>query len=93
MGKYIIQLSKRAIKDLQAIKKSGRKSDIERISKIFLELENHPRSGIGSPEPLKYFDGEIWSRRINKKDRIVYEIFEEEITITVIQSSGHYDDR
>lgn len=93
MGKYIVQLSKRAVKDLQALKKSGRKADMAKVENFLLELEIHPRTGIGSPEQLKYFDGEVWSREINKKDRFVYEIFEEEISITVVQSLGHYSDK
>lgn len=93
MGKYLIQISKRALNDLQEIKKSGRKSDMKKIETLFQELENNPRTGTGSPEQLKYFDGEVWSRHINKKDRLVYEIFENEVSITVIQSLGHYNDK
>ncbi|SFI13415.1 Txe/YoeB family addiction module toxin [Halpernia frigidisoli] len=93
MGEYIIRLSKIALKDLQKIKKSGRKLDILKIEKIFIELKNLPREGLGSPEHLKYYDGEVWSRQLNKKDRIVYEIFEEETLIIVIQALGHYNDK
>ena len=39
MGKYIIQLSKRALKDLKAIKKSGRKLDMEKVQTFLIELE------------------------------------------------------
>jgi toxin YoeB len=41
---------------------------------------------------LKYFEGEVWSREINKKDRFVYEIFEDEILVVVVQTKGHYND-
>lgn len=58
-----------------------------------MEMEESPRTGLGSPEHLKYFDGEIWSRAINKKDRLIYEIFEEEISVVVIQALGHYNDK
>ncbi|MGJ1191719.1 Txe/YoeB family addiction module toxin [Sphingobacterium siyangense] len=93
MGKYLIQYSKKAIRDLQMIKKSGRKSDRTKIDLFLLEMEESPRMGSGSPEQLKYFDGEIWSRAINKKDRLIYEIFEEEIAVVVIQALGHYNDK
>ena len=93
MGKYLIKYSKRAINDLKDIKKSGRKLDMKKIQTLILELEENPRTGLGSPEQLKHFDGEVWSRIINKKDRLVYEIFESEISITVIQSLGHYNDK
>ena len=91
MGKYIVQLSKRALKDLKAIKKSGRK--LEKVQTFLIELEEHPRTGAGSPEQLKYHDGEVWSREVNKKDRFVYEIFEKEVSVTLIQSLGHYKDK
>ena len=93
MGKYIVQLSKRALKDLKAIKKSGRKLDMEKVQTFLIELEEHPRTGAGSPKQLKYQDGEVWSRELNKKDRFVYEIFEEKVSVTLIQSLGHYNDK
>lgn len=33
MGKYLIQYSKKALKDLQAIKKSGRKIDMKKVQR------------------------------------------------------------
>lgn len=93
MGKYIIKISKSAEKDLILLKRSGKKADLEKISRFFQELEEDPRTGIGKPEQLKYFEGEIWSREINKKDRFVYEIFEDEILVVVIQARGHYNDK
>ncbi len=93
MGKYIIKVSKSAEKDLSMIKRSGQKSDIEKVATIFKEIEENPRAGIGKPEQLRYYDGEVWSRRINKKDRLIYEIFEEEVLIIVIQALGHYLDK
>lgn len=93
MGKYLVEFSKRAIKDLQAIKKSGRKADMDKVQKMLLEISEDPRTGSGSPEALKYYDGEVWSRAINKKDRLVYEIYEREISISVIQALGHYNDK
>ena len=34
-----------------------------------------------------------WSRRINKKNRLVYCVYEEEQIITVISLRGHYSDK
>jgi toxin YoeB len=31
-----------------------------------------PFSGIGKPEPLKYFAPGVWSRRLTQEHRIVY---------------------
>ena len=93
MEKYQVKISRSAEKDLKLIRKSGHKGDIEKIAKIFFELSNHPRSGTGKPEQLKYFNGEVWSRKINKKDRLFYEIYESEILVVVIQTKGHYNDK
>ena len=93
MGKYIVKISKSAEKDLSLLKKSGKKADIEKVTAIFQEIEENPRFGTGKPEQLKYYDGEVWSRRINKKDRFVYEISEDEILVVVIQALGHYQDK
>lgn len=38
-----------------------------------------PFDGIGKPEPLKHFGGNVWSRRNNEADRLVYEVFPERI--------------
>lgn len=38
MGKYTLNLSVKAVKDLKAIYKSGDQSSIKRIEQIFVEL-------------------------------------------------------
>lgn len=93
MGKYIIKISKSAEKDLSLMKRSGKKIDIDKITTIFQEIEENPRFGTGKPEQLKHYDGEVWSRRVNKKDRFVYEIYEDEVLVVVIQALGHYQDK
>jgi len=93
MGRYTIEISKEALADLVKIKKSGKKTDISKIEKIFLELEIHPTNGIGKPEKLKYKEVDIWSRQINKKDRLVYEIIDHEVVVIVISALGHYNDK
>jgi toxin YoeB len=93
MGRYTIEISKEALADLSKIKKSGKKTAILRIEKIFLELEIHPTTGIGKPEKLKYKNENIWSRQINKKDRLVYEIIDHEVVVIIISALGHYNDK
>lgn len=93
MGRYSIEISKEALADLSKIKKSGKKADISKIEKIFLELETHPTIGIGKPEKLKYNNENVWSRQINKKDRLVNEIIDHEIIVIIISALGHYNDK
>jgi toxin YoeB len=62
------------------------------FSKIILLIKNiqkHPFSGLGKPEHLKHKIPPCWSRRINKKDRLVYRIKNNQIEI--ISILGHYE--
>ena len=38
-----------------------------------------PFQGIGKPEPLKYIDSNIWSRRIDLEHRFIYQINKNQI--------------
>ncbi len=88
MERYSIEISKEALADLLKIKKSGKKTDISKIEKMFLDLEIHPTTGIGKPERLKYKTENIWSRQINKKDRLIYEIIDHEVIVIIISALG-----
>jgi toxin YoeB len=93
MGNYRIIVKKTAKRDLAKHKKSGNLKSRARISKIIEELKHHPYSGIGKPEKLKYNLAGFWSRRINKKDRLVYEVVETVVTVYIVSAMGHYDDK
>lgn len=93
MGRYSVTISDRAKKDLTFLFKCGDKSLLRRIERILEELGEHPYFGIGKPEPLKHDLAGLWSRRIDKKHRIVYQIIEEKITVYVVAAKGHYDDK
>lgn len=47
-----------------------------------------PFAGIGKPEPLKHFGGNVWSRRITETDRLVYEVFDDRVEF--LQARYHY---
>ncbi len=93
MGKYIIVVEKTAQKELQAIYKSGDKASIKRIEIIIEELSEHPQTGTGKPEQLKFKLSGYWSRQINKKDRLIYKIDEVVVTVFVVSAVGHYGDK
>jgi toxin YoeB len=93
MGKYLIDLSDEAKEDLKKHKKAGNKAVISKITQIFEDLENHPYIGVGQPEKLKYELAGKWSRRINKKDRIIYSVNENIVTVFVLSAMGHYSDK
>jgi toxin YoeB len=76
---------------VEKLKKSGDKSSLKKLAKILNELEIHPRIGLGNPEQLKYQLSGYWSWRINKKDRLIYEIIENpEKQVVIVSALGHY---
>ncbi|ARS42813.1 Txe/YoeB family addiction module toxin [Sphingobacteriaceae bacterium GW460-11-11-14-LB5] len=93
MEKYFVDITDQAKKQLAEIFKSGDKASIKKLQQIFIELSIHPASGVGKPEKLKFEFSGYWSRQINKKDRLVYRIDEEIITVFVISAKGHYHDK
>jgi len=93
VGKFKVIVSEKAKKDLLAIEKSGDKGSIKKASQIILELYEHPETGIGNPEKLKYDLTGFWSRQINRKDRLIYQIENEIVTVTIISAIGHYGDK
>ena len=76
-----------------AIQRSGDKASIKKAEQIITELYEHPESGTGKPERLKFDLGGYWSRRINHKDRLVYFIENEIVTVTVVSALGHYGEK
>ena len=91
---YAILLSEQAKKEIAAIKKSGDKPTIKKITNMLLELQEHPRTGTGQVEHLKhYVFEETWSRRITREHRLVYEIHDNEVLVLVISAYGHYEDK
>lgn len=74
MGKFRITVTDNARKDITKHYKSGNKATIKKIEVILLELSEHPYTGVGQPEQLKHDLKDFWSRRINRKDRMIYSI-------------------
>lgn len=89
---YRIEFQNDATKDALMLRKSEPLA-YKKLESFIEELKKHPRTGTGKPERLKYFKSEIWSRRITRKHRLVYEIKEDIITVEVISTYGHYDEK
>jgi toxin YoeB len=93
MGKFRIEIKEIAKKHIIQHYKSGDKKSIKNIERILLELSETPFEGIGNPEPLKYDLAGFWSRRINQKDRVIYFLENDTVTIYVVSATGHYSDK
>ena len=89
---YKLRLSERAEDDLSRLKKNEPQA-FRKASLLLEELVDHPTTGTGHPEPLKRDRVGQWSRRINKKHRLTYEVQEEVILVLVLSAYGHYDDK
>ncbi len=88
--KYTIELSEKVNRDLLFFKKAGDKVILKKIKKLLFELESHPTTGTGKPEQLKHQFSGLWSRRINKEHRMIYEIVDEKCVVFLISAKGHY---
>jgi toxin YoeB len=93
MGKFRVEIIPEAKLDISKHLKSGNQSSIKKIAKILEELAENPFEGVGKPEMLKHQFSGFWSREINKKDRLIYSVEEEIVTVVVISAMGHYSDR
>lgn len=82
-----ILLTASARDDLAFWEKNNQKI-IEKINSLLESILANPESGIGKPEKLKYELAGYWSRRINHRDRIIYQIQGE--TVIVLQLRDHY---
>jgi toxin YoeB len=86
-------MEKEADDDLKKHRKHGNTSAVKKIEIMLKELSEHPYTGTGQPEQLKYNLQGFWSRRINKKDRLIYSVNENIVTVYVVSAMGHYFDK
>jgi toxin YoeB len=85
---FFIEFSDEAKKDILFFQKAGDKSILLKIKSLILNIQEHPFSGIGKPEPLKHQFTGLWSRRINREHRMIYKVNQQ--LITILSLKGHY---
>ncbi|NJM93825.1 MAG: Txe/YoeB family addiction module toxin [Cytophagales bacterium] len=78
---YKLNYSAQANKDIDFHKKSGNNTLLKKLLVLLEELAEHPTTGTGKPEQLKYNLTGYWSRRINQEHRLVYKILENSVRI------------
>ena len=89
---YRLDIADQAKEDLARLKRNEA-SAFTKAKKMIAELREHPRTGIGKPKPLTSDRAGQWSRRITRKHRMVYEIHDESVSVCLLSSYGHYDDK
>jgi toxin YoeB len=85
-----VAYTSKALDDIEYWKKKNDSKTLFRISKVIISIQESPYKGLGKPEPLKYKYTGLWSRRINKQHRIVYQAFA--TYVLVYSLKGHYED-
>ncbi len=86
---YQLDFTDKAKDDIDLIKKSGNKSVLIKLLALLEELVEHPFTGTGKPEPLKHSLTGLWSRRINREHRLVYEVAG--TVVFLLYGKGHYE--
>jgi toxin YoeB len=75
------------LEDLEYWIKTDRRLALKVLSLIEATVRD-PFDGPGKPEPLKHFDPDTWSRRINQEHRIVYRVKDQQIDF--LHARYHY---
>ena len=61
---------------------------IKKINILIKDIKRNGNEGIGKPEPLQHELSGYWSRRIDDKNRLVYKVSDNQITI--VACANHY---
>lgn len=86
---YRLEFTDGAKKDLVKLHKKAPMA-IKKLNVLLTEIQEHPTTGTGQVEQLKYYEEETWSRRINNEHRLVYRIQEDVVVVLVLSVYGHY---
>ncbi|AMD84389.1 toxin YoeB [Capnocytophaga haemolytica] len=93
-NKYALDFSDKYFDHIKEHSKSGQKKLIDKIEILLSEIEIAPKQGTGHPEPLLgYGVRDVWSRRIDGKHRLTYEILEDKKEVFIMAAYGHYNDK
>jgi toxin YoeB len=75
-----LEFEPRAFEDLTWWVREDRRMAL-RIMRLIENTQQAPFAGLGKPEPLKHELSGLWSRRIDKEHRLVYEVLDDKIRI------------
>ncbi|MGI8927778.1 MAG: Txe/YoeB family addiction module toxin [Tepidiformaceae bacterium] len=76
----------RFLEDLRYWVSTDRKTAL-RLLALLDAVARNPFAGIGSPERLRHFDSNTWSRRLTQADRVIYRV--EGDTVKFLQGRFH----
>ena len=76
-----------------AFVKRGNVKVVNRIKLLLADIAQHPYTGIGKPEALKYSLAGKWSRRINREHRLIYSVDDNLIIVHILAMNSHYGEK
>ena len=62
----------------------------KRIKRLLIDISEHPFTGLGKPELLRFDLSGKWSRRINSEHRIVYQVHDGMVFVEILSMKHHY---
>jgi len=83
-------IDNKAREDLKFWYDSGQRQR-KKIEDLIKDIVEHPTWGIGKPEKLKHDLTGKWSRRIDRKNRIIYKVSDDNTTVFILSLRGHYE--
>ena len=89
---YNVDYTQEAIEDLKRLQKNEPKI-FDKARRFIAELAEHPKTGLGHPEALVGGNDVTYSRHITAHDRIIYDIYDDRVTVLVVQAEEHYNDK
>lgn len=88
---FHIEFTDKALEDIDRLRKAGNVTALRKLASFYVELQNHPRTGIGQIEKLMHFKEETWSRRITKEHRLIYRVSDDKVVVLILSAYGHYE--
>ena len=67
------------------------KKTLKKLNKLIADIQRNGNKGIGHPEPLKENLSGLWSREIDEKNRLIYQIADG--CLKIYQCRNHYSDK
>jgi toxin YoeB len=75
------------VDDLQYWVREDRKLAL-RVLELVSAVLRDPSYGVGKPEPLRHLGADVWSRRIDQANRLVYVVYRDRVDF--LQARYHY---
>jgi Txe/YoeB family toxin of toxin-antitoxin system len=87
MANIILEFSKRFLREYDSLKRKNRRL-YEKVDGFLREIKSDPLTGTGKVEQLSETR---YSRRVDQKNRLVYDFFPKTGSVRILCCLGHYD--